>query len=92
MIRDFTNLNTDLYREMIEHFTKATDDLIEKGLKRKGFVFKNRFEMEMFIKNNCEMNSQNDSVYYYVNGEPFLIRKIQIAFDTNTVTAEYEFI
>ena len=32
---------------------KKLEDYIIEGLKRKGFEFKNRLELETFIKNNC---------------------------------------
>ena len=49
--------NYDIIDDVIDRISselnKKFEDYIIEGLKRKGFEFKNRLELETFIKNNC---------------------------------------
>jgi hypothetical protein len=67
-------------REMEEHLTqlmqeKATnvlDEIITEGLRLKGFVFDNKFELASFIVDNCRAYSKGDTTTYLVCNDPFL--------------------
>jgi len=71
-----TELNHQLENYMIE------------GLKRKGFKFKNRFELENFIKSNCRCEDRTDlkERTYFVNDIPFFLHCYEIKMDLNQIT------
>ena len=51
------------------------EDLWIEGLKRKGFEFENRIELENFIKSNCRCEDRTDIKQrtYFVNDIPFFL-------------------
>ena len=54
---------------------KQLEDLWIEGLKRKGFEFENRIELENFIKSNCRCEDRTDIKQrtYFVNDIPFFL-------------------
>ena len=65
--------------------TKLEDYIIE-GLKRKGFEFENRTDLEEFIKTRCECK---DNIYfkeriYYADNIPFFLHKYEIIYEPIT--------
>ena len=43
----------DVIGRLSSELNKKLEDYIIEGLKRKGFEFENRLELQTFIKNNC---------------------------------------
>ena len=72
-------------RRMAERINeKLTEHFIE-GLKRKGFEFKTREELENFIKSNCkcEDNVHLKQRKYFVNDIPFFIHYYEVDMNIN---------
>lgn len=57
--------------------------LIIEGLKRKGFEFENRIDLEQFIINNCRVVDDigKKQRHYYVSDKPFFLHNYEIAFN-----------
>ncbi len=53
------------------------DKLMIEGLNRKGYSFKNNFDLKDFIRRNCkaERNELTKETFYYVNNVPFFYIK-----------------
>jgi hypothetical protein len=66
------------------------DNLIIEALKRKGFDFKNRVELEEFIKSNCRCEDRVDlkQKTYFVNDIPFFLHCYENESEISTVTLE----
>lgn len=64
------------------------ENYMVEGLKRKGFEFKNRMELETFIKSNCRCEDQTDvkERTYFVNDIPFFLHRYEIKMDLNPIT------
>ena len=65
----------DLISKLHSNINKQLEDYIIYGLKRKGFEFKNKLELEYFVKNRCRCE---DNIYlkekiYYVDDIPFFL-------------------
>ncbi|MBK5213388.1 MAG: hypothetical protein JJE55_06985 [Flavobacteriaceae bacterium] len=56
---------------------KKLDDYLIEGLKRKGFEFKNRMELEAFIKERCRCEDYPDleERTYFVDDIPFFFHR-----------------
>jgi len=67
---------SDIYNKL----NKKLEDLIIEGLKRKGFKFENRHELEQFIKSNCRCEDRMDIKQrtYFVNDIPFFLHLYEI--------------
>lgn len=65
--------------------TKLEDYIIE-GLKRKGFEFENRTDLEEFIKTRCECkdNINFKERIYYADNIPFFLHKYEIIYEPIT--------
>ena len=63
-----------------------------EGLKRKGFEFKNRMELENFIKSNCRCEDITDIKQrtYFVHDIPFILHYYEIEMDLNPITTDRE--
>ena len=61
-----------------------------EGLKRKGFEFEDRFELENFIKSNCRCEDRTDlkQRIYFVNEIPFFLHCYEIKTDLSQFTNE----
>ena len=77
---DFINdalikVNKDLINQL--------ENYIIEGLKRKGFEFKTKFELEKFVKDNCicEDNVNLEERVYYVNDTPFFLHRYKSVID-----------
>lgn len=70
-----------------ENINKQMDDIIIEGLKRKGFEFKNKYDLAEFIKSNCRCveNIQLKEKIYYVNDIPFFMHRYKLNIDIKTV-------
>lgn len=89
MMQRQSNVLDEALKQMTAIYVSKVDEIIEEGLKLKGFDFKNRFELTEFIKANCKLehNLKTRKNIYYVNGIPFLsqhfpIDKVQMPEDT----------
>lgn len=81
-----------LVNSLIEGLAIKLDDIIIEGLKRKGFEFANKKDIESFIKANCKCE---DMVHikqrtYYVNNVPFLLHCYEIEVDLNPINTDRE--
>lgn len=72
---------------------KQLEDLWIEGLKRKGFEFENRMELENFIKSNCRCEDRSDIKQrtYFVNDIPFFLHCYEIEIDLNPTKTDREF-
>ncbi len=88
---------SDINREAVQSFligrlssehNQTLKDYIIEGLKRKGFEFKNRFELEEFIKLNCRCEDRKKfkQRIFFVNDIPFLLHCYEMKLDLNTIT------
>ena len=83
----------DMMQSAYDQINKKFEELIIEGLKRKGFEFKNRMELENFIKSNCKCEDivTKKKRTYLVNGVPFLIHFYGIKVDINSMNSDYTF-
>jgi|GEM_PF-2692781 len=61
-------------QRLADELRRQMDDVVIEGLERKGFEFKHRGEMEIFIRErcHCEDNIAFKQRIYFVDKEPFL--------------------
>lgn len=81
----------DVIGRLSSGLVKALEDYMIEGLKRKGFEFENRLELENFIKNNCrcEDTPHIKERVYFANNIPFFLHKYEIEI-TNPITLDGE--
>jgi len=81
--------NYDIIGRLSSELNKKLEDYIIEGLKRKGFEFENRLELETFIKNNCrcEDTPHKKERVYFANDTPFFLHKYEIEM-TNPITLD----
>lgn len=60
-----------LISDVSSKLSNTIDDLFKEGLKRKGFEFKNDYELKDFIIKNCKGIKKDNEITYYVNNIPF---------------------
>ncbi len=80
MMNDLTNkLHNDMYNQL--------EDAIIEGLKRKGFEFEGRIELEQFVKDHCRCEDRVDlkEKVYYVKEIPFFLWKYTPEIDFNPI-------
>lgn len=79
--------------KLSSQLNKQLEDYIIEGLKRKGFEFENRMELENFIKSDCRCEDRTDikQRMYFVNDIPFFLHCYEIDMDLNPVQADREF-
>jgi hypothetical protein len=70
----------DFNKVIIENLNK----IIIEGLKLKGYTFKNRLELILFIEKNCSTTKNKEYTIYKVKEEPFLLRCINKNFNIDT--------
>ncbi len=79
---DFENMdlpNYDIIHDVIGRLSndlnKQLENYVIEGLKRKGFEFKDRIELEAFIKERCRCEDNIDlkEKVYYVDNTPFFL-------------------
>jgi hypothetical protein len=75
------------------HMHKTMNDLMIEGLKRKGFEFNNRIELEEFIKSKvrCEDRVDIKQRVYFANDIPFFLHDYNIQNDFNPIATNSEF-
>lgn len=67
-------------KHLTDNLNEKLEDLVIEGLKRKGFEFKHKIELEAFIKERCRCE---DNIYlkekvYYVDNKPFFLHNYKI--------------
>jgi len=82
----------DIIGRLSSELNKKLEDLAIEGLKRKGFEFENRIELENFIKSNCRCEDRTDIKQrtYFVNDIPFLLHCYEIEMDLTPITIDRE--
>jgi hypothetical protein len=72
---------------------KQLEDYMIEGLRRKGFEFENRIELENFIKSNCRCEDRTDIKQrtYFVNDIPFFLHCYEIDIALNPIQTDREF-
>ena len=86
-------LIADVIGRLSSELNKQLEDYIIEGLKRKGFEFENRMELENFIKSNCRCEDRTDIMQrtYFVNDIPFFLHCYKIEMDLNPIQTDREF-
>ena len=76
--------NTDFMNEavssLINGLYNKLENYIIEGLKRKGYTFKTRTELEQFVKDHCRCEDNVDlkERVYYINDIPFFLHNYAI--------------
>ncbi len=93
---DFMN---EAINSLCSNLNNQLDTAIIEGLKRKGFEFDNKLELELFVKNRCRCEDRCDlkERVLYVDDIPFFLHKYEIEMDTTpliedrktTISANY---
>ena len=91
--QDSSLLIADVIGSISSQLNKKLEDYMIEGLKRKGFDFENRFELEKFIKSNCRCEDRTDIKQrtYFVNGIPFFLHCYEIEMVSNPFANDREF-
>ena len=86
-------LIADVIARLSSQLNKKLEDLWIEGLKRKGFEFENRIELENFIKSNCRCEDRTDIKQrtYFVNDIPFFLHCYEIEMDLNPTQKDRKF-
>ena len=86
-------LIADVIGRLSSQLNKQLEDYMIEGLKRKGFEFENRMELENFIKSNCRCEDRADIKQrtYYANDIPFFLHCYEIEMDLNPIQTDREF-
>jgi hypothetical protein len=85
-VPNFENMdlpNYDIIHDVIGRLSndlnKQLEDYVIEGLKRKGFEFKHKIELEAFIKERCRCEDNIDlkERVYYVDNIPFFLHNYE---------------
>jgi hypothetical protein len=78
--QDPPSLMAEVIDSLYYRLNNQLEDLVIEGLKRKGFQFKNRIELEDFVSLNCRCvdNIEAKERVYLVNDLPFFLHKYEI--------------
>jgi hypothetical protein len=74
------NLKNQIVEDLSKKLHNEIDNLFIEGLKKKGFEFSDRYEIEDFVKQNCrcEDNPNTKERIYYVFNIPFFLHNYEI--------------
>lgn len=77
-MEEFFNTTHDLFSTINHDLSKQMDEAIKEGLKRKGYLFANDFELIEFIKNHCKRTIRTNGhvtvdEIFTVKDDPFMI-------------------
>lgn len=69
----------DLINNIPEGFSWEFDKLLVEGLKRKGFVFKDRMDLQEFARSECSTTEDilRKERTFYVRSKPFFMYKYE---------------
>lgn len=75
-----------IMNKLSENLINQLENLFIQGLKNKGFEFKNKIELENFIKKRCRKEDYIEfkKNIYYVDEIPFLIHYYEVVFEPIT--------
>ena len=92
-INDNHHLIGDAIKNIQNNLLNKLDNLIIEGLRRKGFVFENKNDLEKFIITNCrsEDNSEKKQKTYFVFEAPFVVHSYGILIDTRPIVKSLDF-
>jgi hypothetical protein len=87
------HLINEIHNNFYQNLARKFDDLLVEGLKRKGFKFENKSEIEDFIKTRCECkdNVKLQERVYYVDNIPFFLHNYKIQITEQPLTKERPF-
>ena len=70
----------DALYKLSNELNKKLENYFIEGLKRKGFEFKHKIELESFIKERCTCDDNIDlkEKVYYVDNIPFFLHRYEI--------------
>ena len=73
-------LQADVISRLCDGLNKQLENYLIEGLKRKGFEFENKFELESFVRQRCECidNLEHKERIYSVDGKPFFLHRYEI--------------
>lgn len=76
----------DVTSRLYSDLQNKLEDYIIEGLKRKGFEFENKTELENFVKTRCECkdNVSFKERIYYADNIPFFLHKYEIIYEPIT--------
>jgi len=85
-------LIADVIGRLFSQLNKQLEDYMIEGLKRKGFEFENRIQLENFINSNCRCEDRIDIKQrtYFANDIPFFLHCYEIEMDLNPITTDRE--
>lgn len=74
------NILHEAMNRLANGLCQKLDSYFIEGLRRKGFEFDNRIELEQFIKERCRCEDHTDlkERIYYVDDIPFFLHKYEI--------------
>lgn len=69
------SLEESFLQSLINSSVNSFEHLLTEGLRRKGFEFADKKDLEIFVKSNCWCEEQTEFKrrIYYVNNEPFFL-------------------
>lgn len=73
-------LQTEVISSLCKCLVNQLDNYLVEGLKRKGFEFENKFDLENFIKQHCSCvdNIEHKERIYSIDGVPFFLHRYEI--------------
>lgn len=86
-------LIADVIGRLSSQLNNQLEDLWIEGLKRKGFEFENRMELENFIGKNCRCEDRTDikQRIYFVYDIPFFLHYYEMEMDLNPIQTDRGF-
>jgi hypothetical protein len=75
----------DIISMASDNLTNQMNNVTIEGLKRKGFEFKNNYELGEFIKERCRVEVIGSERTYYVDDKPFLLHKYEPNCNMNNI-------
>ena len=92
LLQDAPLLMADVIGRIYSQLNKQLEDYMIEGLKRKGFEFENRMELENFIKSHCRCEDRTDIKQrtYFANDIPFFLHCYEIETDLTPIQTDRE--
>jgi hypothetical protein len=83
--------NYDIIGRLHDDLNRQLEDSVIEGLKRKGFEFKHKLELETFVKERCRCEDNVDlkERVYYVDNIPFFLHNYKSEM-TNPITFDWD--
>lgn len=75
-----TFLQNEILNKIYSSLQSQLENLIIEGLKRKGYQFENKKDLEDFVKTRCRRtdNIQQKQCVYYVDDTPFFLHNYEV--------------